>query len=63
MAMNLLMDPELDMVTLLGRAGSGKTLLALACGLNQTLDMDLYDRIVVTRATVPMGQDIGYLPA
>ncbi|GMQ99856.1 MAG: PhoH family protein [Zetaproteobacteria bacterium] len=62
MAMNLLMDPELDMVTLLGRAGSGKTLLALACGLNQTLDMDLYDRIVVTRATVPMGQDIGYLP-
>jgi PhoH-like ATPase len=62
MAMNLLMDPELDMVTLLGRAGSGKTLLALACGLQQTLDQDLYDRIIVTRATVPMGQDIGYLP-
>ena len=62
MAMNLLMDADLDMVTLLGRAGSGKTLLALACGLQQTLDQDLYDRIIVTRATVPMGQDIGYLP-
>jgi len=62
MAMNLLMDPELDLVSLLGRAGSGKTLLALACGLHQTLDLDLYDRIIVTRATVPMGQDIGYLP-
>ena len=62
MAMNLLMDPELDMVSLLGRAGSGKTLLALACGLHQTLDLDVYDRIIVTRATVPMGQDIGYLP-
>lgn len=62
MAMNLLMDPEIDMVSILGRAGSGKTLLALACGLNQTLDSGLYDRILVTRATVPMGQDIGYLP-
>ena len=62
MAMNLLMDAELDMVSLLGLAGSGKTLLALACGLHQTLDMGLYDRILVTRATVPMGQDIGYLP-
>jgi len=62
MAMNLLMDENLDMVTLLGKAGSGKTLLALACGLHQTLDLDLYDRIMVTRATVPMGQDIGYLP-
>jgi len=62
MAMNLLMDPEIDMVNILGRAGSGKTLLALACGLHQTLDLGLYDRILVTRATVPMGQDIGYLP-
>ena len=62
MAMNLLMDSELDMVSLLGLAGSGKTLLALACGLHQTLDLDLYDRIIVTRTTVPMGQDIGYLP-
>jgi len=62
MAMNLLMDPEVDMVTLLGKAGSGKTLLALACGLHQTLDLNLYDRIIITRATVPMGQDIGFLP-
>ena len=62
MAMNLLMDPEIDLVSLLGLAGSGKTLLALACGLQQTLDVGLYDRIVITRATVPMGQDIGFLP-
>jgi len=63
MAMNLLMDADLDLVSLLGLAGSGKTLLALACGLHQTLDMGLYDKILVTRATVPMGgQDIGYLP-
>ncbi len=62
MAMNLLMDPGIDMVTLLGKAGSGKTLLALACGLHQTLDLNVYDRIIVTRATVPMGQDIGFLP-
>ncbi|MDT8376658.1 MAG: PhoH family protein [Mariprofundaceae bacterium] len=62
MAMNLLMDPEIDLVTLLGLAGSGKTLLALACGLQQTLDVGIYDRIIVTRATVPMGQDIGFLP-
>jgi len=61
-AMNILMDADLDIVSLLGLAGSGKTLLALACGLHQTLDMGLYDKILVTRATVPMGQDIGYLP-
>lgn len=62
MAMNLLMNADLDMVSVMGLAGSGKTLMALACGLHQTLEMGLYDRIVVTRATVPMGQDIGYLP-
>ncbi|HKI59443.1 MAG TPA: PhoH family protein [Mariprofundaceae bacterium] len=62
MAMNLLMDPEIDLVSLLGLAGSGKTLLALACGLQQTLDIGTYDKIVITRATVPMGQDIGFLP-
>jgi len=62
MAMNLLMDPEMDLVSMLGLAGSGKTLLALACGLHQTLDVGLYDKILVTRATVPMGQDIGFLP-
>lgn len=62
MAMNLLMDADLDIVTLMGRAGTGKTLLALACGLEQTLEENRYDCILVTRATVPMGQDIGYLP-
>ncbi len=62
MAMNLLMDAELDLVGILGLAGSGKTLLALAAGLHQTLDMGLYEKILVTRATVPMGQDIGFLP-
>ncbi|ATX82407.1 PhoH-like ATPase [Mariprofundus ferrinatatus] len=62
MAMNLLMDAELDLVAMLGLAGSGKTLLALAAGLHQTLDMGLYEKILVTRATVPMGQDIGFLP-
>ncbi len=62
LAMNLLMNADLDMVSILGRAGTGKTLLALACGLHQCLDMGLYERILITRATVPMGQDIGYLP-
>jgi len=62
LAMNLLMNAELDIVTVLGRAGTGKTLLALACGLHQSLDIGLYGRILITRATVPMGQDIGYLP-
>jgi len=62
LALNLLMDSNLDLVTLMGVAGSGKTLMALACGLQQTLEIGLYDKILVTRATVPMGQDIGYLP-
>ena len=62
MAMNLLMDADVELVTLQGLAGSGKTLLALACGLQQTLEDGIYDRILVTRATIPMGNDIGYLP-
>lgn len=62
MAMSLLMDAELDLVAIMGLAGSGKTLLALAAGLHQTLDMGLYEKILVTRATVPMGQDLGFLP-
>lgn len=60
-ALNLLMDPTIDFVALLGPAGTGKTLLALAAGLEQCLTHN-YDSIVVTRATVPMGDDIGYLP-
>ena len=61
-ALNLLMTPEIDFVTLLGQAGTGKTLLALAAGLTQTLESRLYSEIIVTRATVPIGGDIGYLP-
>tara|TARA_A100001015_G_scaffold243569_1_gene278589 strand:+ start:10986 stop:12602 length:1617 start_codon:yes stop_codon:yes gene_type:complete len=61
-AFNLLMNPEIDFVTLLGQAGTGKTLLALAAGLAQTLETRLYNEIIVTRATVPLGEDIGFLP-
>ena len=61
-ALNLLLDPEIDFVTLLGQAGTGKTLLALTAGLTQTLDEKRYTEIIMTRATVPVGDDIGYLP-
>ncbi|VVE23805.1 PhoH family protein [Pandoraea terrigena] len=61
-ALNLLMNPEVDFITLLGQAGTGKTLLALAAGLAQTLDEKRYNEIIITRATVPVGEDIGFLP-
>ncbi|MDO5640461.1 MAG: PhoH family protein [Neisseria sp.] len=61
-ALNLLMDPEIDLVTLLGQAGTGKTLLTLAAALNQTLDHKRYNEIIMTRITVPVGEDIGFLP-
>ena len=61
-ALNLLMDPEIDFVTLLGMAGTGKTLLTLAAGLQQTLEDNRYTEIVMTRVTVPVGEDIGFLP-
>ncbi len=61
-ALNLLMDPDIDFVTLLGTAGTGKTLLALAAGLAQTMDEKRYREIVMTRATVSVGDDIGFLP-
>jgi PhoH-like ATPase len=61
-ALNLLMDPDIDFVTLMGTAGTGKTLLALAAGLALTMDEKRYREIIVTRATVPIGEDIGYLP-
>jgi PhoH-like ATPase len=61
-AMNLLMDPDVDFVTLTGTAGTGKTLLALAAGLTQVLDDRRYTEIIVTRATVSVGEDIGFLP-
>jgi PhoH-like ATPase len=61
-AMSLLMNPDIDFVTLLGQAGTGKTLLALAAGLAQSLEAKLYNEIIVTRATVPIAEDIGFLP-
>jgi PhoH-like ATPase len=61
-AMNLLMDPQVDFVSLLGQAGTGKTLLALAAGLEQVIEARRYSEIIMTRATVPVGEDIGYLP-
>jgi PhoH-like ATPase len=61
-ALNLLMDPEIDFVSLLGHAGTGKTLLSLAAALAQTLDSKIYNEIIVTRVTIPVGEDIGYLP-
>ena len=61
-AVNLLMDPEIDFVTLTGTAGTGKTLLALATGLTQVLDERRYTEIIMTRATVSVGEDIGFLP-
>ena len=61
-ALNLLMDQEIDFVSLLGPAGSGKTLLALAAGLVQTLERNRFVEIIMTRVTVPLGEDIGFLP-
>jgi len=60
--LNLLMNPEIDFVTLLGQAGTGKTLLTLAAGLMQTLETKRYSEIIITRVTVPVGEDIGFLP-
>jgi PhoH-like ATPase len=61
-ALNMLMDPDIDFVTLLGNAGTGKTLLSLAAGLAQVMDQQRYREIIVTRATVSVGEDIGFLP-
>ncbi len=61
-ALNVLLDPEIDFVTLLGTAGTGKTLLALAAGLTSTLEHKTYQEIIMTRETVPVGEDIGFLP-
>ena len=62
LALNLLMDPDVELVTLLGPAGTGKTLLTLAAGLAQTLESGHYEEILMTRATIAIGEDIGYLP-
>lgn len=61
-ALNLLLDPEVDFITLTGTAGTGKTLMTLAAALAQVLDERRYGEIIVTRVTVPLGEDIGFLP-
>jgi PhoH-like ATPase len=62
LAFNLLLDPAIQLVTLVGKAGTGKTLLAIAAALSQTLEMKLYTRVLVSRPVIPMGKDIGFLP-
>ena len=61
-ALNMLMNPDVDFITLLGQAGTGKTLLTLASALTLTLDQKIYNEIIMTRVTVPVGEDIGFLP-
>jgi len=61
-ALDLLLDPEIQLVTLVGKAGTGKTLLALAAGLNQVADERLYERLLVTRPVISLGKEIGFLP-
>ena len=61
-AMELLLDPTVQVVTLLGKAGTGKTLMAIAAGLQQVVDDEAYDKILVSRPVMPMGRDLGYLP-
>lgn len=61
-ALNALMDPEIDFVSLQGIAGTGKTLLALAAGLHQVFEEKRYKEIIFTRITIPVGEDIGFLP-
>lgn len=61
-AMELLMDPNVKLVSLVGKAGTGKTLLALAAGLNQVVEENTYKRLVVSRPIFPLGKDMGYLP-
>ncbi len=61
-AMDALLDPELKLVTLMGKAGTGKTLLAIAAGLHQVEELGVYGRLLVSRPIFPMGRDLGYLP-
>lgn len=62
MAFELLLDPEINLITMIGRAGTGKTLLALAAGLELVLKKEQFEKVLVSRPVIPMGKDIGYLP-
>jgi PhoH-like ATPase len=62
MALELLLNPDINLVTLIGRAGTGKTMLALAAGLEAVLKLEIYEKLLVSRPIIPMGKDIGYLP-
>jgi PhoH-like ATPase len=62
LALEVLLDPEVSIVTLMGKAGTGKTLLALAAGLQMMMDENTYTKLLVSRPIFPMGKDIGYLP-
>ncbi len=61
-ALDLLLDPKVQLVSLVGKAGTGKTLLALAVGLHQVADENIYERLLVSRPPVPLGKELGYLP-
>ena len=61
-ALDLLLDPSIKLLSLIGKAGTGKTLLALAVGLNQVADENLYERLLVSRPPIPLGKELGYLP-
>ncbi len=61
-ALDVLLDPQVPIVTLVGKAGCGKTLLAIAAGLDQVLEENIYKKLVVSRPVQPLGKDIGYLP-
>jgi PhoH-like ATPase len=61
-AFQLLLDPAVQLITLVGKAGTGKTLLALTVGLHKVLDAKKYDKMLISRPIMPMGRDIGYLP-
>jgi PhoH-like ATPase len=62
LAFDILLDDRIALVTMTGRAGTGKTLLALAAGLHKVLDQHRYRRLLVTRPVIPMGKDVGFLP-
>jgi PhoH-like ATPase len=62
LALEILLDPDVNIVTLMGKAGTGKTLLALAAGLQMMMDENTYTKLLVSRPIFPMGRDIGYLP-